>query len=226
MQLTFSKSKFDVAEGQYLARFNGTELLEPKPGEAPRMGQDGKPMAPGMAWRFEIVEGENTGKIADRVTGRLPGPKNLCGRFLAAISGQILKDGMTVDLQQFVGKLYRINVVQKERSDGTCVSDMGLVRAYDAESARSGAARPAQAAGPKPPAPPAPPPTHAQKLPDPADDTRWQWHDGAAWHSGTAVEFRVWMGEAKKRADEVFAAPAGTQDSKLASDHGFEIIPF
>lgn len=223
MQLTFSKSKFDVAEGQYLARFTGTELLEPKPGEQPRLGKDGKAMAPGMAWRFEIAEGECTGKIADRVTGRLPGPKNLCGRFLTAVSGQLLKDGMTVDLQQFVGKLYRINVVQKEQSDGTCVSDMGLVRAYDAEAAARGVSPPPANGAPKPPVPPAPP---AEKPPEPADGSRWQWHDGTTWHSGTAVELRVWLANAKKRSDEIYAAPEGTQNSKVASDHGFEIIPF
>jgi hypothetical protein len=135
MHLTFTKSKFDVPEGQYLAKFTGCDLLEDKPGSAPRLGQDGKPMAPGMAWRFEVVEGENTGKIADRITGRVPGPKNVCGRFLAAVSGQILKDGMTVDLSQFVGKLYRVNVVTRETGNGTCVSDMGIVRVYDSEPA-------------------------------------------------------------------------------------------
>lgn len=127
MKLTFTKSKFDVPEGQYVTRFAGLEMLDPKPGEAPRLGRDGKPMAPGMAWRFEILEGPETGKQADRVTGRIPGPKNVCGRFLAAVTGQLLKDGMEVDLDQYVGKRYRVNVVPKEQSEGTCVSDQGIV---------------------------------------------------------------------------------------------------
>lgn len=127
MKLGYSKSQFEIPEGQYVASFKGIEMLEPKPSQAPLLGRDGNPMPPGMAWRFTIEEGPERGKQADRVTGRNPTPKNLCGRFLVAISGQILKDGVEVDLAAFSGKRYRINVVQKDNSDGTCVSDQGIV---------------------------------------------------------------------------------------------------
>jgi hypothetical protein len=218
MLLTFTKSKFDVAEGQYLARFLGVDLLEPKPGEAPRLGQDGKPMAPGMAWRFEIAEGESLGKIADRVTGRVPGPKNVCGRFLAAVSGQILKDGMTVDLGQFVGKLYRINVVAKDNGNGTCVSDMGLTRDYGAAPAANGATKPP----PPPGAVPAGPPT------EPADESRWQVWDA---HSNSYVlmtgrDVRAYLAAQKMVPSSLSCAPDGTQDVRTADAHGFTGLPF
>jgi len=211
MQLTFTKSKFDVAEGQYLAKFLGVDLLQDKPGQGPRLGKDGKPMAPGMAWRFEIADdGENRGKIADRVTGQVPGPKNICGRFLAAVSGTILKDGMTVDLNQFVGKLYRITVVPKDSGNGTCVSDVGLSRAQEAGAAPG-----------RPPAPPKP------KKPQPAPDSRWQWHHNKAWHGGTAAELLAYAQQNGADLAALFVAPEGSDaDPLVATDHGFEFSPF
>jgi hypothetical protein len=137
MLLKYEKSKYDVPEGTYLARFKGCEPLpDPRPGEPPRVGRDGKVMAPGMAWRFEVAEGEHRGKIADRVTGRTPGPKNIAGRLLVAVTGRALKDGDTVTIDEYVGQVYRVTVVAKENGSGTHVSEMGMVRVGDAEAAR------------------------------------------------------------------------------------------
>lgn len=220
MKLTFTKSKFDVPEGQYTAKFIGLEMLEPKPGEAPRVGRDGKPMAPGMAWRFEIVEGPETGKQTDRVTGRLPGPKNVCGRFLAAVTGQILKDGMEVDLDQYVGHFYRINVVAKEQSEGTCVSDQGIIPIAAPTPAANGHAAP--------PANGAAPPPRRNGTAVPAAVKYWVDYEGLQGDppTMTEAEFRAWYQESKKPAAQVNLCPVGGNEWKACNQVFGDIVPW
>src|SRR4051794_7888451 len=100
-----TEGKFDVPAGEYVARFAGVEMLDDS---QPRIGKDGKPMAPAMSWHFEITEGPAAGKTAGRITGRNPTSKNIAGRMLSAITGQWLQDGKEVSIAPYVGKLYRI----------------------------------------------------------------------------------------------------------------------
>ena len=152
MEMTFSKGQFDVPEGKYTAQFLGLKLLEPKPGEKPLTGSDGKPLPPGMAWEFQIADGEHAGKKCDRVTGRQPTPKSGCGKMLAAVTDQILKDGERYDPDQFVGKLYRVTVEEKPSGNGTRVSDNPApVRVYDQPPAQRGGPPPRKPAAPAEP---------------------------------------------------------------------------
>lgn len=210
MKLTFTKSKFDVPEGQYVATFAGLEMLDPKPGEAPRLGRDGKPMAPGMAWRFHISEGPESGKQADRVTGRNPGPKNVCGRFLAAVTGQILKDGMEVDLDAYIGKRYRINVVAKEQSEGTCVSDQGIIPLDGAPAA----AQSANGNGPPPRKKAAAESFYVVVNPD-ADAVKM-----------TRDEAQAWIKSSDRVAHEVEICKDGETEYTTADKLGFTGAPF
>lgn len=206
MKLTFTKSKFDVPEGQYVAQFLGLQMLDPKPGEGPRLGQDGKPMPPGMAWRFQILEGPESGKQADRISGRQPSPKNVCGRFLAAVSGQILKDGMEVDLEQYVGKKYRINVVQKESGNGTCVSDQGVIPL-------DGVAAPSASAGP-PPRKKADEVFYVVTNPD-ADPVTMKRNEAQTWIEANG-----------RKASEVEVCPVGGSEYAPADKFGFASAAF
>jgi hypothetical protein len=219
MKLTYSKSQYDVPEGQYTAKFTGLELLEPKPGEGPRMGRDGKPMAPGMAWRFEIAEGPEAGKRPDRVTSRLPTPKNICGRFLVAVTGQILKDGMEVDTDRYIGKFYRINVIEKDQSDGTCVSDQGLVPVPAPNAFTQAAAANGNGSAAPPPRKSGPPAASAQKY--------WVEIEGADPLQLTEPEVRNWFNQdAKRDPGKINVCKVGDQEWKAASDLFNDLIPF
>jgi hypothetical protein len=139
--------KFNTApEGQYVAKFLGIE--EMKEPDKPLIGQDGKPMAPGMAWEFEIAEGEHKGKVMSRITGKYPTAKNMAGRLMAAVSGKYLKPGVEIDLDQHVGKLYTITVEPKENGNGTRVSTTPAPVPYTGAAGSPNA--PAPAGGPPP----------------------------------------------------------------------------
>ena len=147
MQFTFSKGPPEVPENKYTARFDGIELLK----DTGFKDKDGNPLPPGMAWRFCVTEGEHAGRKVDRVTGREPTPKSGCGKMLAAITDQILRDGQQYDVSQFVGKLYRITVETKPNGNGTRVSDNPApVRVYDGAPA---APTPPAGGPPRPPRP-------------------------------------------------------------------------
>lgn len=117
MKMTYTKSAFEMPDGKYLAKFLGVTLRDDKPGDKPRLGQDGNPLPPAMTWDFEIAEGPEKGKKADKLTGRIPTPKSGCGKMLAAIADTVLKDGIEVDLSNYVGRLYRITIEENRVSD-------------------------------------------------------------------------------------------------------------
>jgi hypothetical protein len=142
VKMTYAKSQFEMPDGKYLAKFTGVTMREDKPGESPRLGQDGKPLPPAMTWDFEIVEGDQAGKKADKLTGRIPTPRSGCGKMLSAVTDTILKDGVEVDLDTYVGKLYRITVMENRVQDAP-----PPVRVYD----QSQAAPSAGGSSPPPP---------------------------------------------------------------------------
>jgi hypothetical protein len=140
MQFTFSKGQFDVPEGKFLATFVGVKLLD----DTGAKDKDGKPMPPAMAWEFQIADGEHAGKKCDRVTGRQPTPKSGCGKMLAAVTDQILKDGGQYDVAQFVGKTYRVTVEEKPSGNPA------PVRVYDQPPAPAGGPPPRKPANATP----------------------------------------------------------------------------
>lgn len=217
MKMTFTKSQFEMPDGKYLAKFLGVTLREDKPGEKPRLGSDGKPLPPAMTWDFEIIDGEQAGKKADKLTGRVPTAKSGCGKMLAAISDSILKDGMEIDLDQLVGKIYRITVEDNRVSDNPAP-----VRVYDHQSAPP----PPSGGVPRPPAPPRPP---AAAKSEPADDSRWRVYtddEADPWKPMTAREFRQYLHDKQLVTARVYVCPEGTDDSKPSCDWGFTDIPF
>lgn len=140
-----NEGKFDVPVGEHIGRFAGIEMMA-ETGQ-PRIGQDGKPMAPGMSWHWEIVAGPAAGKIAGRITGRQPSSKNVCGRMLSAVSGQWLQKGAEVDITQFIGRLYKIIVVPNENGDKTRVADNPPPQFYNGDPTAF-AQQPSQSAPP------------------------------------------------------------------------------
>jgi hypothetical protein len=139
MKFTYTKSQFEMPDGKYLAKFLGCTLRELQPGETPKLGQDGKPLPPAMTWDFEIIEGPadkpdpaNVGKKADKLTGRMPTPKSGCGKMLAAIADAVLKDGVEVDIANYVGKVYRVTVIENRVSENP-----GPSRIHDYQSPSS-----------------------------------------------------------------------------------------
>jgi len=133
MKFTYTKSAFEIPDGKYAAKFLGVTLRDDKPGDRPRLGQDGKPLPPAMTWDFEIVEGEQVGKKCDKMTGRVPTPKSGCGKLLAAIADAVLGDGTEVDIENYAGQVYRITVQENRVSDSP-----PPMRVYDWSQAASG----------------------------------------------------------------------------------------
>lgn len=213
MKLTYTKSQYDVPVGKYTARFTGVTLKDP----SGKLDEKGKPMPPGMTWDFTIVGGEHDGKTVDRLTGRTPTPKASCGKMLAAISDEVLKDGTEVDLGQFVGKMYRITV-EEGNGDRTRLSDSPPpVRIYD---------NAAPASAPKPP--PKPP---AKPKAKPNGDSKWMLHDPAIgeYVSKTGAEVEKFLDENKFEAAAVFVYPddGSDPDPKTADTFGFAgYLPF
>lgn len=218
MKLTYTKSQYDVPVGKYTARFTGVTLKDP----SGKLDEKGKPMPPGMTWDFVIVGGEHDGKQVDRLTGRIPTPKASCGKMLAAISDEVLKDGAEVDLGQFVGKLYRITV-EESNGDRTRLSDSPApVRIYDERPM----APAAPGAGKTPPKPPA-----GKPKAKPASESKWMLHDPAAgeYVAKTGAEVEKFLDENKFEASAVFVYPDdGTDpDPKTADAFGFNgHVPF
>jgi hypothetical protein len=153
MQFTVGESggKFGASEGQHVAKFLGVTMM-PTHDDAgkllpPKIGQDGKPMEPGMSWEFEVAEGSDKGKIASRISGKHPNPKNIAGRLMAAVSGKYLKPGVEINLDQYVGKLYLITVEPTSTGKGTRISDTPAPSPY---TGAAPAASPPASSGPPP----------------------------------------------------------------------------
>lgn len=158
MQLTYEAIP-SLPVGAYVGRFLGyRDAPPPQPGQRVPTGRDGNALQPGMIWEWEVTDGPEKGKIADRMTGKQPTPKSACTAIAAAVSGAMFQEGLSIDFTQFVGKLYRFNVEPREMSDGTRVSALGLARAYDLEAAARGGQPTAAANGPPPQAGPPPRP--------------------------------------------------------------------
>lgn len=214
MKMTFTKSQYDVPEGKYTARFTGVTLKD----ASGKLDEKGKPMPPAMTWDFVIVGGEHDGKQVDRLTGRTPTPKASCGKMLAAISDEVLKDGTEVDLGAFVGKLYRITV-EASNGDRTRLSDSPPpVRIYDE--------RPAS-----PPSGKSPPPPPKKTVPKPAPNSKWMMHDAATgeYRAVEGSEVEDFMSKGSVLSEDLWVYPDDGKDHepKTAKEHGFQgYIPF
>lgn len=110
MKLTLSSGS--TPPGSYLAKFVGIEQSE-----ANEYGT-------GFRWQFEIASGPLAGTKIGRTTGDKPTLKNACGKMLTGISGRNAV-GETIDLAQYVGKVYLIIVAQRPEG-GTSLDSVSL----------------------------------------------------------------------------------------------------
>lgn len=110
MKLTLSSGS--TPPGSYLAKFIGAEQAE-----ANEYGA-------GIRWQFEIQSGPLAGSKIGRTTGDKPTLKNACGKMVTGISGKTTV-GETIDLTQYVGKVYLIIVAQRPEG-GTSLDSVSL----------------------------------------------------------------------------------------------------
>ncbi len=220
MKMTFTKSQFDVPVGKYLAQFDGVTLKE----ASGKLDEKGKPMPPAMTWDFTIIDGEHAGKKVDRLTGRMPTPKSACGKMLAAISDEVLRDGAEIDLGQFYGKTYRITV-EEGNGDRTRLSDSPApVRVYDTAGAKAAPGQPSAAR----------PRMGAAKPPEPAPHTRWLCWDSTPdglgdWLPMTAKDFADYYQTNKVDPATIRVYPEGRSEAeaKPATEYGFPaLLPY
>jgi hypothetical protein len=202
--------KFGTATvGQHVAKFLGvSDLPEANP---PRMGNDGKPMGPAMAWEFEIVQGPDAGKVAGRITGKSPTAKNMAGRFLAAVTGQYLKPGVSIDLTPFVGRLYTITV--EPNGQKTRLAEVPAPTPYHGGQPASS---PAPSAGGPPPRRNAPSPAK------PATGPAFYFLDTNPDADPVKVptaELRTHLATHKLDGRSVLACPDGGSEWKALADH-------
>jgi hypothetical protein len=224
MKMTFTKSAFEMPDGKYMARFEGTT----ERAATGQLDQRGNPMPPGMTWDFTIVEpGENNGKKTDRLTGRQPTAKSGCGKFLAAITDSVLRDGQEVDLSQYVGKYYRVTVQENRVSDNPAPV---LVPGYNPASMPTLPSSTQPATQTRPATPPPPPSRPPVPPPAPAASVEPKfWIDlGNGKIHETALSFEETKSELFARglnADAVNVCVDGTNEWKLASTFGLN-APF
>jgi hypothetical protein len=219
MKLTFTKSVPEVPVGKYTAKFLGITLKE----ASGKLDEKGRPMPPAMTWDFQISEGECEGRTIDRLTGRTPTAKNGCGKMLAGITDTVLRDGDQIDLEQFIGKTYRITV--EENGERTRLSDTPApVRVWDGNGATASAA---PGAGKAPP-PKGPPP---KPKGEPQDGSAWMLHDAATgeYVAKTAKEIREKVQAEQLNPADLWVYPNDGNDHSpvTAAEAGFkEPIPF
>jgi hypothetical protein len=115
------ESDFGAPAGIYECRFEG---IFPMNG-APRIGRDGKPMPPGVEWRFKILSAPFAGRTVGRITGEKPTAKNSCGAMLSGIAGHPLGTGQSFDPATMIGQVFQVVVGQsKENPEKTHVTQV------------------------------------------------------------------------------------------------------
>ncbi len=98
----FTIKSSDVPQGVYKAKFVGVERTT-----HPEYGG-------GLKFEWEIVEGKLAGKSTYRTTGDNPTPRNIAGKVLSALVGAKAADGLSVDPDRYIGRLYTVVVGETE----------------------------------------------------------------------------------------------------------------
>jgi hypothetical protein len=75
----------------------------------------------GLKFVWEVVDGDQRGGLATRITSPNPTPKNAAGRMIAGITGTSLTPGCRVDLEPHVGRIYLLQVSTVANGNGTRV---------------------------------------------------------------------------------------------------------
>jgi hypothetical protein len=137
------ESEFGAPAGIYSdCRFEG---VFPMSGP-PRNGRDGKPLPPGIEWRFKIMTGAFAGRTIGRITGTKPTTKNSCGVMLDGLAGRPLGIGENFDPDTMIGQVYQVVVDKsKENPDKTHVTSVfrnGVARPSGPTGAATGFSQP------------------------------------------------------------------------------------
>jgi len=111
MKLTVIKSGGSVPAGAYQSVFSGVESVENEYGK-------------GYRWTFQTDDGKQIVGFSDRE--RPPTTGNKTGRWLAALSGKPLSDGLDVDTDAYVGKRYMV-IVQDTGEGKTRLETFSLI---------------------------------------------------------------------------------------------------
>ena len=113
--MNFTIKSTDCPAGAYRARFNSVEEKS-----HPEFG-------PGLIFSFEVCDGPHKGKRTSRVTGADPTPRNAAGRMLGDLAGVAPANGVSLDLEEYVGREYTI-VVREGESGRTRVESVCAVK--------------------------------------------------------------------------------------------------
>ena len=107
-----------VPIGSYKAKFLCDELI------------DHKEYGPGVKWTFEIHEGKYAGWEVSRITSPNLTLKNAAGKIIRGLVGHILENGVDVNIDDCVDRLYSI-VMDETQSGGTRVESLVLCNEGD-----------------------------------------------------------------------------------------------
>lgn len=154
------EEKFGVPCGSYVASFKGTEDRDDM--DMTKFGKKGTQAR--MAWVFSVTEPAYLrGKVLEQGSGTSPGAKSTFTKMLCALMGRVPQKGEQINLANYVGKQYRIEVAINPMSDAGNFHIAHMVPLDGGSPAP--AAPPSAAAPPPPPAPPAPPRAPAPPAP-------------------------------------------------------------
>jgi hypothetical protein len=205
MTMTQSESKFDVPEGDYLAKFLGVQ--SPKTPH-PDYG-------PGQEWQFEIVENAVlAGKIATRTTAKEPTTRNSCGMMLRAIVTAGVITGQEVDVEPYVGRIYQVAVRKKENGKGTRVETVTVPLKRVADNNTTPAT--------------GPPPRKSAALVAPQPPVPRYWvvkEEGTEAVLMTDAEVRLFLKTFDRHAADVPCVSERETEWRTAQDYGFN-LPF
>lgn len=76
----------------------------------------------GLKHVFQVVDGPATGELCSRITSASPTVKNSCGRMIQGITGEALSPGQKVNLAQYVGRRYLLQVESAPGGSGTRIA--------------------------------------------------------------------------------------------------------
>ena len=75
----------------------------------------------GMQWKFVVTDGPHKGRETYRTTKCEATLKNSLGKFLASLKGEKPSDGLQIDPDDFVGKIFDVMVTESQSGESTRV---------------------------------------------------------------------------------------------------------
>jgi hypothetical protein len=119
MRLTKKLDLYDTPPGIYDARFAGVrEIDQAQFKNASAYESDGGPR---LQFTFEVVNGPAKGKIVQQTTGTNATPKSRLREILIGLSGGRVTEDVEIDIDSFVGCLYRVGwQVNPNSTSGNC----------------------------------------------------------------------------------------------------------